>query len=50
MYCIEHFKYLVFESCWDGYVPGGEYLFNQVSSENKNKKQLNKNYESILSI
>ena len=41
MYSIEHFKYPLLESCWDGYVPGGEHLFNQVSNETKtrNNKQ-----------
>jgi len=40
----EHFKYPLLESCWDGYIPGGEHLFNQVSSEKqkeKTKKQKN---------
>lgn len=39
----EHFKYPLLESCWDGYIPGGEHLFNQVSNEKQTEKLKNNN-------
>ena len=41
MYCIEYFKHPLLESCWDGYIPGEEHLFNQVSNEKQTEKTKN---------
>lgn len=36
----EHFNYPLLESCWDGYISGGEHLFNQVSNEKQTEVEL----------
>ena len=39
----EHFRNSLLESCWGGYIPSGEYLFNQVSNEKQIEKTKNTN-------